>query len=352
MSLIRAVHLAALMLLVGGPMFLLFVAQPAFRHAAEDARATLDAVVRWVLRLSGWALLVALISGLLWFGLIAASMSGLPLRQALTPRILGTVLFDTHFGHVWGLRLVLAGVLAGLLLVQRKRSAVGGSRTLLWLARALLACALLAALAWIGHAAATDGKGRFLDVAADAIHLLAAGIWLGGLVPLAFVLARLTRQGDAFTPGIAGAVLGRFSILGLVSVGSLVVTGVCNAWLLVGSLPALTRSPYGQLLQIKLALFLVMLGLAAANRLRLMPALARTGTNTEARRPGILRRVQRNAIAELCLGAAILLVVGTLGVTPPARHVMHMTQAPSGLSSHAIPGRHGSRDAPRRRDLG
>ena len=59
---------------------------------------------------------------------------------------------------------------------------------------------LLAGLAFAGHAAAADGAEFVLQVSADAVHLLASGVWLGGLVPLAFLLRECNRNGDAVEP--------------------------------------------------------------------------------------------------------------------------------------------------------
>jgi hypothetical protein len=51
------------------------------------------------------------------------------------------------------------------------------------------------------------------------------------------------------------------------------LTGIVNAWILVGSFKALTATEYGHLLMGKTALFAAMLMIAAVNRLRLTPRL-------------------------------------------------------------------------------
>jgi putative copper resistance protein D len=108
----------------------------------------------------------------------------------------------------------------------------------------------------------------------------------------------------------------RFSILGIASVGTLVVTGVVNTWVLVGSLPALFGTEYGQLLLVKLALFLLMLSIAAANRLWLTPRLLRKSLSASSSQDA-LRQLRRNSLIEAGLGTAILFIVGALGTMSP-----------------------------------
>ena len=99
----------------------------------------------------------------------------------------------------------------------------------------------------------------------------------------------------------------RFSVLGLASVATLMITGLVNAFYLVGSVAALLGTDYGRLLAVKVALFVVMVAIAAINRFRLTPELVPE-----------LRRLRRNAVVEIVLGAVIIAIVAKLGVTPPA----------------------------------
>jgi putative copper resistance protein D len=102
----------------------------------------------------------------------------------------------------------------------------------------------------------------------------------------------------------------------MVSVGTLIVTGFVNAWILVGSWPALTATNYGRLLIVKLALFAAMLGFAAVNRFVLTPVLAHMPDALPAR-----RKLARNSMIELALGLLIFVAVGVLGELHPAIHM-------------------------------
>jgi putative copper resistance protein D len=92
-----------------------------------------------------------------------------------------------------------------------------------------------------------------------------------------------------------------------------------NAWLLVGDLPALIATSYGRLVSTKVALFAMMLAIAAVNRFKLTPRL-RADVSRDDTSQAALHHLWRNVIAEVCLGAAILSIVGVLGAMPPSTH--------------------------------
>jgi putative copper resistance protein D len=271
------------------------------------------------LRVSAWCLALVLVSGFLWLAVEAVRMSGLPPAQALNRETLGTVLSQTLFGRLWSVRFALAAALGATLILSRRRTAFGT-------ASAVLAAGLLLSLAWSGHAAAERGDDRLVHLSADAVHLLAAGAWVGALLPLAHVLAH------APSLEFAERTTRRFSIMGLACVSVLVLSGTASAWYTVGSMPALFGTSYGQLLLAKVALFAAMIALAAANRLRWTPRLRALGGES-----GLaLRRLRRNAIAETSLGLAVLGIVGTLGITIPALHAQTVWPFPYTIAAWRI----------------
>jgi putative copper resistance protein D len=114
--------------------------------------------------------------------------------------------------------------------------------------------------------------------------------------------------------------------LATVSVALILLTGIVNSWVLVGSIAGLTSSLYGRLLLAKIWLFAMMLGFAAFNRIGLTPRLPNEV-------PRAARQLVINSCIELGLGIAVLAIVGVLGVLQPASH-HHMTQS-AGLSDDA-----------------
>jgi putative copper resistance protein D len=303
---VRAIHFSATALTTGTVVFRMLIATPRLK----DEPVAL-AVRDQTLKVAWIGLVVTALSGVIWLLLQAVSMSGLPLSEAMTARVLWTVADQTQFGLVMQIRGLLAIVLVGCLAVPRPGTE--------WLGFAA-ALGLSAAIAWTGHAGSTLGPIGNLHVAADALHLVAAAAWIGGLVPLVLLLAAAGRQPVVAWASQARDATGRFSTLGVVSVVTLAASGFVNAWILVGSIHALLITGYGRLLMLKLGLFAIMLVFAAANRYRLTARLvASTSTGPQL---AALRQLTRNSTIEIGLGLAIFIIVGMLGTLHPAIHLL------------------------------
>ena len=172
-----------------------------------------------------------------------------------------------------------------------------------------------------GHAAGTKGLPGDIHRAGDVIHLLAAGAWLGGLLPLALLYSHARRARDPAWAAIARVVTLRFSALGITSVAAILVTGIINTWILVGSILKLVGTDYGRVLLVKVGLFTAMVGIAANNRFRQTPRLVERANDET--KPGMaLCHLQRNCLIEASLGLLILVIVGALGIMMPATHAM------------------------------
>jgi putative copper resistance protein D len=313
----RTIHFAATMLVAGVALFAVFVAAPAWRGAAGNGAVAIK--VRAQLAAIAWTgLALAAFSGAAWLVLTAAAMSDLSAAQVFGDGVLWTVLSQTVFGRDWLIRLVLACALAAtlpsLLTPQNHKTR--------WIetAAAVLAAAFAGTLAWSGHAAGGLGGEAILHPAADVLHLIAAAAWVGALVPLIVLFAAAADADDA-SLAIARTATARFSILGIVSVGTLLATGIVNTYYLAGSVPTLLHTDYGRLLLIKIALFLAMVAIAAVNRLRLTPQLLQQASIAASR--DALRQLRRNAAIEALVGAIVIAIVAALGTMPPAIHAAH-----------------------------
>lgn len=241
-----------------------------------------------------------------------ASMAGLLAQVAvmagsasagLDPAALGYVAFGTPLGLAHLVRLIL-----GLLGFAVAASALSEARRQPVLAA--LGLGVCASFAWSGHAGATPAMLGVWHLAADALHVAAAGLWLGALG--AFIVA--VRPASATPASQLVAALAGFAGAGTLAVTVLTVTGLFNAYVLIGPGAAATAltTLYGQLLAIKLGVFAVMLGLAALNRFHLTPAVL---TDPERALP----RLRRSLGLEATLGAVVLALVAVIGtLAPPA----------------------------------
>lgn len=255
-------------------------------------------------RLKPWLALAALVSLLTtigWFAATVGEMSG-QVADAVSPAMLWSVIRDMAFGRLAATRIALA-VLAVVLVLRP------GGRIMLMLVSGLL----LASLAGAGHARLDPGV---VGPAADALHLLAAGAWIGGLAGLAATLADIGSEPTAETLVQFGRQIRSFSHMGYAAVAVLVGTGLINGARLVGSAETLVSTPYGRLLSVKVALFLGMLALAAVNRLWISPALTRPPAESGSR--PWLRRLARHVAAEQVLAVLVLAAVAVLGVLDPS----------------------------------
>ncbi len=306
---VRAIHFGATMMVMGGVFFRVFIAMPAMRGRDDTGIA---ARVGFQLVLIGWfSVAVTVVSGAAWLVLQAERMSELSLGQVLQQGAIWTVLSETDFGYAWMARLVMAGLLAAML------PRLGPSRWIksLRLGAVVVSAGLIGTLAWAGHGAAGSDVEGAVHLGADILHLIAAAAWGGGLIPLALLLNAARRDPVEASTAIARTAVLRFSPLGVLSVGTLVATGVVNTWVLAGSVPALLDTDYGRLLLVKVALFLAMLSFGAINRLWLTPHLVHASNASAA--ADALRQIERNSLIETGLAAIIIAIVGLLGTMPP-----------------------------------
>jgi copper transport protein len=163
-----------------------------------------------------------------------------------------SAVWDTRFGKVWVLRLVLLVVAAGLIrFMVRHRGALPAW----WFdAAGVTGLALAATPGLAGHA--STGRWVVLALPADALHVFAMALWLGGLLMLVLARAR-----DGFDRAAW-----RFSGVAFVAVATVVVTGSFQAVRQVPAISDLWDTEYGRILLVKLSVFAALLVLAAWSR--------------------------------------------------------------------------------------
>lgn len=266
----KAADYAAALLAMGGPLFML-----AFRAAPVD-------VLRLARKIAFAAVLVGIAVLALRFGIRAARISGMGLAGATDAMMLGLV-WDSPLGTaaIWrgvGAFLVLAIFIEGI---------VG-------IGIALVGALLIAvSYTFIGHSLADP---RWILASLLTVHLLAAAFWIAALVPL----YRVAEHKDA------SILLHRFGKIASATVTVLVLVGVTFAWLMVGSITSLFTTAYGWVLLTKLAFVTGLMGLAAHNKWRLVPALEKGETSSAT-------RLKRSILIEIV--AVALILIATAGLT-------------------------------------
>ena len=139
------------------------------------------------------------------------------------------------------------------------------------------------------------------------MHLLAAGAWLGGLLPLLLAVQLL--------PPLGGALAARwFSPLGKACVIAMTITAAFQGWQLIGDVPGLVGTAYGEMAIGKLGFFGALFAFAFVNRYIFAPALL--GSDPAAARRTLLRSIA----VQTGFGLAIVVAAALLSNLPPALH--------------------------------
>lgn len=200
-------------------------------HALSDSRPESVAASR---RVASWAVAAGgLLAVMMVVRLIAHSIATFGWADGLTWDNLVLIGLRSRWSRSWRVQFLL--VLLNLIAARwTLRAASRQARSRLLLAT-LASFALAAVFPLLGHAAGSFGR-----ISLDALHLIAAGTWVGALAVL--VLLRPPP-----------AMFAQFSPLAMIAVSVAVATGLSLAWLYVGSLANLW-TPYGRLLLAKLVL--------------------------------------------------------------------------------------------------
>ena len=248
---------------------------------------------------------VGIALSLLGLLVLTASMAGTTLWEVDRDTLM-MVTLETPVGKSFIVRCTaLALVVPAALFGRQHRN--------LWCAAA--AGVALGSLAWAGHGAMDEGARGWVHLAADILHLLAAGAWIGAVAVLLW-LAAIRPPSTTAAGGIERA-LSDFAATGSVLVITIVLTGVVNGWILLGAdgLWTLGETAYGRLLLLKLVLFVGMLAVAGLNRWALTPRL-RMAPSTEGRAAALIL-LRLSLTIEILLAIAILALVARLGMLAP-----------------------------------
>ena len=294
LALLRTAAVAALLSAFGTLVFGVAVAPRAF--AGAPAAVTAPAW-RALIRLALLSLFAAVAGSVTWLVAEAGRIAGVSGPVAALHAV-PAVLSGTFFGHVVAVRLF--ALLIALALLGRRPS------TARWRVTTLVCGSTVCLHAAHSHALALyDGPSTLL--VSQAVHLLAAGGWLGGVLPLLLVV-RLTP------PPTAAAACRWFTPLGHWCIAGIVLSAVWQFSALIGGVPALIGTAHGWTDAAKTFLLAVLLGVAACNRWCFAPALL--GAEPVAARRDLLRSLALQTSA----GVLIVFVAAVLSGLPPAIH--------------------------------
>jgi copper resistance protein D len=235
--------------------------------------------------------------------LLRISAIGLAVVQVVYVFVDSSVLMTTAeipFSGVIGASFFVAGsiVLGGATLTA---IFAGGNKKLAKYALPVLAVVILAASLMTDHAASRM-ENRLYLVTITTIHVLATGIWIGGLP---FLMLSLFRARDHTTRWY---ITQRFSRSALLGVGALVLSGLALSFSYIGSVQEILGTAYGVMVSAKALMLGGLLVLGGVNFLLLR----------DRDKGNVMPRLRRLVEAEVGIGITIILTAASLTSQPPA----------------------------------
>jgi copper resistance protein D len=276
--LLRAAILCFQTILVGGLIFLSFVASNNGLRPEELTRPAWK-FIRW----SGVGLALSQLAFLMANSLVLGSSADISIRGMM------------------GANFAIAGIVA---IVASLAVALWPARLQKGLNRAVLVPAILIlASSVVTSHSFSRMEGRAVLVGLTSLHYLATASWIGGLPYLLLTMKRISE------PGIRIRISQRFSRLAQVSVAVLFLAGLGMSLVFVGSWNALYGTAYGIMVGTKVVLFCCLLLLGAANYfiVRGVGAASTSGSTS----------LIRFGEVEIGIGLTVILAAASLTSQPP-----------------------------------
>ena len=211
---------------------------------------------------------------------------------------------QTNFGSIWLIRMAITIVLLGIWFgLDRKRNLT--KKTQIPMLIAMLA--LIGTSSLIGHGAAS---GETPALILDYIHNLVAAVWIGGIFYFVFtLLPTLSKLKEVNKEKMSLALIPRFSIAFVISIGIVIITGPTLLWFLESDVGLITDSLYGQLIMLKITIAAVMISLGGFFQFRVQKNAEK---NFQSGKFSVHRKLKRSLKIDATLGVILLGIVALL----------------------------------------
>jgi len=211
---------------------------------------------------------------------------------------------QTNFGSIWLLRMAITIVLLGIWFGLDRKKTLTKSAQIPMLVAML---ALIGTSSLIGHGAAS---GEAPALILDYVHNLVAAVWIGGIFYFVFaLLPTLSKLKETNKEKMSLALIPRFSIAFVISIGIVIITGPLLMWFLESDVGLITESVYGQLIILKIAIAGVMIGLGGFFQFRVQRIAEK---NFHSGKINVHKKLKRSLKVDAALGVVLLGVVALL----------------------------------------
>ncbi|HET6517006.1 MAG TPA: CopD family protein [Nitrosopumilaceae archaeon] len=243
---------------------------------------------------------------LIGIGLIVVFASNILMLAVHTIR-LQTSAFDalqTSFGETWIIRMTITVILLGLWFSMERTKTLSVKNQI---PLVVLSLALIATTTMMGHGAASEIAP---PVILDYIHNLVAAVWIGGIIFFAFtLLPSLSLLKNGIGEKLALAAIPRFSIVFVMMIGVVIISGPTLMWFLEDDVGMITESTYGKLIITKIILAAIMIGIGGHHQYKIQnPAIKNFQNDSIV----VSKKLKNPLKVEAALGIALLGVVALL----------------------------------------
>ncbi len=236
--------------------------------------------------------------------IIAASNILILLIQTLRLDASPFEVFQTSFGNTWMLRMGITVILAVIWFITRKMKLVLIKNQIPLLGASL---ALIGTTTMMGHGAASE---QVPAVILDYVHNLVSSAWIGGIIFFTFVLLPIfSILSESKREKMSLIMIPRFSIMIVISLGIVIISGPALLGLLENNVNAIAESTYGKLIVAKIILAAMMVTVGGYHQFGIQK---KGEDNLHSGSVNVHKKLQSALKIEIVLGVALLATVALL----------------------------------------
>ena len=239
-------------------------------------------------------------------GLVLIFVSNILMLVVQTVRLETSVfeVIKTDFGNIWLIRMIITIILLGLWFGMDRKKNLSIKNKIPMLAVTL---GLIGTSSLIGHGAAS---GETSAIILDYIHNFVAAVWIGGIIYFVFtLLPTFSQLEETKREKMTLVLIPRFSIMFIVAVGVVIITGPTLMWFLESDVGLITESVYGKLILVKISIAAIMVGLGGYFQFKIQKKAEK---DLQSGSIAVYKKLKRSLKFDVVLGIALLGVVALL----------------------------------------